>query len=204
MAATLTAIAPVSNGAAHMLEMERPYVATISVEGVAGLLWHRWDVEGVAAKGAAAKGSKAKKEDDVASYVYRAPDGTVAAAGEWFRMAIIMAAKFRQDPRSPRKSAMDLFKAGIAVLDEYCSLGTKEWDYLDKRRVKVQMSGITRIRPAMLPGWKCAVNLQVLLPEYIPPQLLNEVVQSAGRLCGVGDFRPTFGRFQVTRFEVTG
>src|SRR5437867_3183240 len=116
-------------------------------------------------------------------------------------MAIVNTAKFRQDPRSPRKSAVDLFKAGIAVLDEYCSLGVKNWDYLDRRRVVIQRgSAITRERPAMRTGWKVTVKLQVLLPEYISESLLNDVIQLTGRINGVGDFRPTYGRFLVTNF----
>jgi hypothetical protein len=97
---------------------------------------------------------------------------------------------------------MDLFKAGIAGIEEYCPLGVKTWDYVDRRRVTVQRNGITRSRPALASGWKTQVLLQVLLPEYIQPELLNEVLQAAGRLVGVGDFRPTYGRFQVTGFSV--
>lgn len=198
----LEVLAPVSNGAASTIEFQEPYVATIVVEGTAAILFHAWNNEAVEAKAKAAKGSKAKKEDDVESYVYRTPSGEIAIPGRSFRMAIISAAKFRQDPRSPRKSAMDLFKAGIASLDEYCSLGTKEWSYIDRQRVQVQRSSITRARPAMLAGWQCTVRMQVLLPEYISPQLLNETVQAAGRLQGVGDYRPTYGRFQVVGFKV--
>lgn len=199
--ATIEVLAPVGNGAAHDIEFSEPYIATFEVEGAAALLFHRWDNEAVEEKSKSAKGSKAKKTDNLESYVYRAEDGTLAASGEWFRMAVIAAAKFRQDPRSPRKSAMDLFKAGITVLDETCSLGVKDWDYVDRRRVKVQMSAITRERPAVRAGWRVSVRLGVLLPEYISPQALNETIQSAGRLCGVGDFRPTYGRFNIVRFE---
>lgn len=199
---TLEIREPVSNGAAPFIEIESPYVATVAVEGSSAFLFHRWNNESVAAKATAAKGSKAKKTDDLESYVYRTDDGGLAIPGEYFRMAIINAAKFKQDPRSPRKSAMDLFKAGIAVLEEHCALGQKDWDYLDRRRVMIQRNGVTRERPAVRAGWRVIVTLQVLLPEYISPTLLNEVVQAAGRLVGVGDFRPTYGRFQVIGFKV--
>lgn len=200
--ATKTAIAAVTNDGASVIEAGRPYVAQIRVEGTAPFLFHRWSVDGVEAKSKAAKGSKAKKEDDIESYVYRNGDGELCIPGEYFRMACIGAAKFRQDPRSPRKSAMDLFKAGIVALDELCSLGTKDWDYIDRRRVMIQRNGVTRCRPAMSSGWVVSVSIMVNLPEYIDPAMLNEVVQSAGRLIGVGDFRPTFGRYSVTKFEV--
>lgn len=198
--ATVTAISQISNDAESTIMS--PYVVQVSVEGTAAFLFHRWSVDGVEAKAKAAKGSKAKKEDDLESYVYRTPSGNLAVPSEYFRMSIINAAKYKQDPRSPRKSAMDLFKAGIVALDELCDIGQKDWDYLDRRRVTIQRNGITRCRPALASGWKCTALLQVLLPEYISPQLLNETVQAAGRLVGVGDFRPTFGRFAVVKFEV--
>lgn len=197
-----TVLDPVSNDAESVLATGQPYAVTADVVGTSPFLFHRWSVEGVKAKGEAAKGSKAKKSDDLESYVYRNPQKLLAIPTEYFRMAVINAAKFRQDPRSPRKSAMDLFKAGVAGVEEYCSLGVAEWDYVDMRRVMVQRNGITRHRPAMLTGWKTQVLLQVLLPEYVNPEMLNEVLQSAGRLIGVGDFRPTYGRFQVVRFEL--
>jgi hypothetical protein len=122
--------------------------------------------------------------------------------GEYLRCSIINAARFRQDPRSPRKSAMDLFKAAVVSMTELADLNTKSWDYLDKRRCMVQRSGVTRERPALNPGWKATIDLMVLLGEYVSPDLLREVINDAGRLVGVGDFRPTFGRFAISKFEV--
>jgi hypothetical protein len=194
--------APVSNDADSVICLDQPYSVEITVQGTAPFLFHRWSVEGVEAKSKAAKGSKAKKTDDLESFVYRNSVGHLCIPTEYFRMAIIGAAKFRQDPRSPRKSAMDLFKAAIAGLEQYCSLGIKDWDFIDQRRVMIQRNGITRSRPAINTGWKVTMLISVLLPEYIPFSVLNEVVQNAGRLIGVGDFRPTFGRFQVINFKV--
>jgi hypothetical protein len=197
------AIAPVSNEAESVIEFSEPYVALVSVVGTAPLLFHKWSVEGVAEKAKAAKGSKAKKSDDVESYVYRNPQGQLAIPGEYFRQSVINAAKFKQDPRSPRKSAMDLFKAAVVVLEPLCSLGVKDWDFVDQRRVQIQRNAITRFRPAMNQGWKVEFLVQILLPEYINPEMLNETIQSAGKLIGVGDFRPSYGRFQVTGFKVS-
>jgi hypothetical protein len=75
------------------------------------------------------------------------------------------------------------------------------WDYEDRRRVTVQRNGITRTRPAMKVGWTITVDLMINLPEYIPVEILHEVLINAGRLIGIGDFRPSFGRFAVVRFE---
>ena len=174
----------------------------VKVEGTAPILFHRWSVEAIEEKANARKGSTVKKTDNIESYLYRDENGDIAIPSEYFRQSVIAAAKFKQDPRSPRKSAMELFKAGIATIGELCSLGAKEPDYLDRRRVVIQRNGITRTRPAMTAGWKCTVNFQILLPEYINPALMNDTLGYAGRIVGVGTFRPSFGRFMVTGFNV--
>jgi len=197
-----TAIAPeVTNGAIATIDASMPYIVRASLVGTADLLFHRWNCEAVDAKGKAAKGSKAKKTDDIESYVYRNDANELALPGEYVRQSIIHAAKFRQDPRSPRKSAMDLFKAGVIGLTPLASLGVSSWDYEHRCRVTIQRNGITRCRPAMKAGWTIEVDLLVNLPEYIAVDVLNDVLVNAGRLIGVGDFRPTYGRFAVRSFE---
>lgn len=192
----------VSNGGEAAISASYPYRVAVTIEGSAAMLFHRWNCDAVDEKAKAAKGSAAKKSDNVESYVYRNDDGDICMPGEYLRQAIIHAAKFRQDPRSPRKSAMDLFKAAIVPLSELASLGVKDWDYEDRRRVTVQRNGITRIRPAMKAGWRCTVELMCNIPEYVDPLLLRQVIDDAGRLIGVADFRPTFGRFTVANWEL--
>lgn len=197
----VTELANTSNGAKEQVEMEIPYVVEVTILGTAPILFHAWNCESVAEKAAAKKGSKAKKEDDIESYVYRNEKKELCLPGEYLRMSIIAASKFRQDPRSPRKSAADLFKAAIVSMTPLASFGVKEWDYIDRRRVVIQRNAITRSRPAFREGWRVKIQLMCNLPEYIQPAFLNEVTQQAGKLVGVGDFRPSFGRFQVVEFK---
>lgn len=196
----LETIEGATNDAAPDIEVSVPVIVTVTIEGVAALLFHRWSVEAVAEKAASAKGSAAKKSDNVESYVYRNEAGEICLPGEYLRMAVVTAARYRQDPRSPRKSAMDLYKAGVVSLTEMASLGVTDWDYLDARRVTVNRAGITRQRPAMNAGWQAEIQFMINTPEYISPPTLHAVLIDAGRLVGVGDFRPTYGRFQVKSF----
>lgn len=195
-------LADVTNSAAEMIEFGIPYQVAVKIQGSSDFLFHRWNNEAVAEKSKAAKGSKAKKSDDIESYVYRNEAGELSIPGEYLRMSIVGAAKFRQDPRSPRKSAMDLFKAAIISLTPLASLGTTTWDYEDKRRVVIQRNAITRVRPAMHAGWSASFDLQINIPEYVDPNSLRETIEVAGRLIGVGDFRPTFGRFGIVGFSI--
>ena len=78
------AIGPeVTNGGKVAIEYALPYSADVTIVGIADLLFHRWNVEGVATKARAAKGSKAKKSDDLESYVYRDDAGELAIPGEY-------------------------------------------------------------------------------------------------------------------------
>jgi len=200
--AEIEVLSETSNGGKTAIEMGIPYAVHVTLEGASDLLFHRWNCEAVDAKSKAAKNSKAKKQDDIESYVWRDEKGHLCLPGEYVRQSIIHAAKFRQDPRSPRKSAMDLFKAGVVSLTDIASFGKADWDYLDTRRVTVQRAGVNRTRPAMKKGWTAKFTFQVLTPEYIDSSLFQDVLSTAGRLVGVGDFRPTYGRFNITNIKI--
>lgn len=192
----------VTNGGEEVVEASIPYSVEVEICGVCDMLFHRWNCEAVEAKSKAAKGSAAKKTDNLESYVYRNHAGEICVPGEYLRGAIIAAAKYRQDPRSPRKSAVDIIKAAVVSLTPLASLGVKEWNYEHKCRVQIQRSGVTRVRPAISEGWKAVFILMVNLPEYVSTGMLHGLINDAGRLIGVADFRPTYGRFNVTKFTL--
>jgi hypothetical protein len=200
--AKATAIGPVTNGGQVAIELRFPYIARVQLTGVSDMLFHRWNVEAMREKQNESKGSRGKKTDDLPTYVYRTESGELAVPGNYLTGSICGAAKFRQDPRSPRKSAMELFKAGVLPLTELATLGIKDWHYEHACRAPVQRQGITRVRPAIKAGWTATFDLLVNLPEYISPDILHDVIVNAGRLIGIADYRPTYGRFSVTAFEV--
>lgn len=192
---------PPTNDGKFAIDFSQPYQVDIRVEGVADLLFHRYSVEAVEETAKAAKNSKTKKTDNLESYVWRNAEGELCLPSEYLRRAVVLAAKFKQDPRSPRKSAMDLVNASVIALSPLATLGKREWDYLDKRRVLVQRQGVTRVRPGIFTGWKAEFQFAVLSPEYIDIVFLRELLNTAGKLIGVGDFRPSYGRFHVTHIE---
>jgi hypothetical protein len=201
----LTGLVNLSNDGAESILS--PYSMVVDLEGTADLLFHRYGVEAVAEKAAASKGSKAKKTDDVESYLYRNDAGQICMPGRYLQRAIVEAARFHQDPRSPRKMAKDLVQAAIVVTPLLAPMlvngkPTKDWDYLDRQRVVVQRSAVTRERPAFRQGWRVEFSIDILLAEYISPPFIQRLVLDAGRFVGLGDFRPSYGRFVATRMEV--
>jgi hypothetical protein len=201
------AIGEPTNGAKEQIVLDYPFVVHATIQGSTDILFHRWNCEAVIEKANAKKGSEAKKTDNVESYVWRNDEGILCLPSEYVRMSIVNAAKFRQDPRSPRKSAYDLYRAAIVALEPMCSFFNvarelpRVWDYEDKRRVTVQRNGVNRIRPAFRVGWTAQVDFMCVLPGYVSADDMHETLTMAGQVIGVADFRPTFGRFRVTRFE---
>jgi hypothetical protein len=202
----ITGIGGVSNDAEASISL--PFTIGITIEGTADLLFHRYSADEVAEKGAAAKGSRAKKTDNIEAYLYRDADGYICMPGRYLARALQEAGRFQQDPRSPRKSALDLCKAGLVVTPILALLipkaaegPTQEWDYLDRQRVVVQRNAVTRVRPAFTAGWRVTFEIMSLLPEYLTPAFVRRLTDDAGRFIGLADFRPTYGRFNLTRWE---
>lgn len=199
----LTGLGGVSNDAEQRIV--KPFTVDLTIEGTADLLFHRWSDDEVEAKAKAAKGSKAKKTDNVESYVYRDAEDNICIPGRYLQRAIVEAARFHQDPRSPRKMAKDLVQAAVVVTPAITPVlvrgePTQAWDYLDRQRVVVQRNAISRVRPAFVTGWQARFSVMSLLPEYVTPEFLRRLVEDAGRFVGVGDFRPTYGRFSLVHW----
>lgn len=67
--------------------------------------------------------------------------------------------------------------------------------YVDTRSVVVGRARVMRTRPK-LPEW--SVDVELLFDgSVIDRAVLVECAQLAGEYCGLGDFRPRFGRFEV-------
>lgn len=67
--------------------------------------------------------------------------------------------------------------------------------FVDARSVRVSMARLTRYRPRFN-DWTAECTLAVDT-EQINQNEVRQILENAGRLVGVGDFRPKFGRFNV-------
>jgi len=65
----------------------------------------------------------------------------------------------------------------------------------DQRMVKVQTSKLLRTRP-IFPDWKLTFEV-AYMPDQIDERDLDQAMETAGYIIGLGDYRPEFGRFEV-------
>ena len=192
------------NAASQLIDNSRPYLATVKIVGTAKKLFHCWKQTVVDEKASSLKNSTTKKTDDIESYVIRNEKGLITIPTANFCASIRYAGKAFADPSSPRKSMYDKLNSICVPYNEYALIndGVKTWDYVDARRVVIQRAGITRQRPGFNEGWTATFKIMVLAPDFLPPARLREIMDYAGKFQGIGDFRPSHGRFRVDGFSI--
>ena len=192
------------NAAQNLIDDSRPYLATVKIVGTAKKLFHCWKSTIVDEKANGTKGGVKKKTDDLESYVIRNEKGLITIPTANFCASIRYAGKAFADPSSPRKSMYDKLNSICVPYDEYALIngGVKTWDYVDARRVVIQRAGITRQRPGFNEGWTATFKIMVLAPDFLPVARLREIMDYAGKFQGIGDFRPSHGRFRVDGFSI--
>jgi hypothetical protein len=71
--------------------------------------------------------------------------------------------------------------------------------FIDKRAVRVQNARVMRTRPKFR-QWSLTFNVSYL-PELLNKDAVVLAVETCGRIIGLGDYRPKYGRFHVTEVK---
>lgn len=189
------------------------YQVNVSVEGLAPLMQHRYPLPDFATVGKGGKVATGEKDysQEWRQYLYVNSENQIYQPASHFEGCLIKASAGYKIQGGRGKTYSQLFKGSVFVnpdeiLHSVENPETLDFDgdkrlYLDLRPVVVQRARVARIRPCFKPGWKLDFVIEVL-DDQIPANVVNEVLQLAGRTVGVGDYRPRFGRFMVTKFEV--
>lgn len=189
------------------------YTINVQVQGVAPLLQHKYPLPDFAdlSKGGKQKTGEKDYSQEWRDYLYVTSDGEVYQPAIHFDGCMVKAAAGYKIQGARGKTYKDLFKGNVFCSPDEILHGIKVPEmldndadkplYLDVRPVVMQRARVIRIRPAFKPGWKLDFEITVL-DDQIPHNVVFEVLTLAGRTAGVGDFRPKFGRFLVSKFEV--
>jgi len=189
------------------------YTIEATIKGVAPLMQHRYPIPDLASMSKGGHKSTGAKDysQEWKEYLYANAAGQIYQPSSHIEGAMIKAAAGFKVTGKRGKSYKDLFSAnvfvdpveilhGIALPEELDTDGDKPL-YLDMRPVVVMRARVVRIRPTFKPGWELAFTINVIDDE-VGNEIVNDVLILAGKTVGIGDFRPKFGRFMVTRFEV--
>lgn len=174
-------------------------VVDVTIRGIASLLQHRFPDDAKPDNGEAVRvGGKRDYSDQVEKALYRNPDGSIYQPASHIEGAMVKAATKFQIGGRGKKTYKDLFKSGIVVGPEAIPLKF-ETQTVDRRSVIINRGRIMRERPKF-DTWE--LNFEItIMDDQLPVKVVNQVLVEAGQYQGIGDYRPKFGRFMVTKFE---
>lgn len=190
------------------------YTVSVKVRGDAPLMQHRFPVPELAdmTKGGTRQTGAKDYTQEWREYLYVSGEGYVFQPASHFEGAMVKAAVNFKITGKRGKTYKDLFQAAVFVTPEEIPHGIKNPEslttdgdsplYLDMRPVIVNRARVVRIRPTFKPGWELEFDIEVI-DDQIMPTLVQDVLTLAGKTVGIGDYRPKFGRFSVSRFEVS-
>jgi hypothetical protein len=176
----------------------------VEIRGVAPLLHNKFD-----ASLHGENKSKIKKKTYVATeeaekLVYRNPQGLIVQPSEHVYAACVKAAT--SFIFEGKKTFKDIVKAGVIVepfdmllLDKDGNTRTT-WDEIDARGVVIGRARVVKWRPLYHIGWTIRFTMTIIDDDNLSVSTLQEILTKAGTY-GIGDYRPRFGRFQVTAFK---
>jgi hypothetical protein len=190
------------------------YTVKVTVKGIAPLLQNKFPMPELEdmSKGATMRTGSKDYTQEWRTMFYETPEGMVYQPAVHFEGAMVSAAVNFRIKGKGRKTYKDLFRATVFVSPEQIPHGIKvptELDtdadkslYLDMRPVVMpNKARVVRIRPTFKSGWELSFIIEVM-DDQIQPELVNDVLTLAGKTVGIGDYRPRFGRFMVTEFNI--
>lgn len=66
--------------------------------------------------------------------------------------------------------------------------------FVDRRMVAVQRQRIPRVRP-IFPNWSASIGVEID-GQVLDPEEFTDIVEKAGKLIGLGDYRRFYGKFR--------
>lgn len=167
----------------------------VSIEGVAPLLMNKFtEVKSSESK----RGKKVyDPSTEAEKKTYRTETGKLFLPSTHFKASMVKAATdFKM---SGKKSYKDYIKSGVFIEEQEIVLNQQKYEIF-ACPVVIQRARVMSWRP-MFKTWSCSFKVEIT-DEFVNPITLKEILEMAGRYKGVGDFRPEYGRFKVTKFEV--
>ena len=177
--------------------MNATQIINVSVKGAAPLLQHRFETEKQTDAPVKSSGKRNFDGEALAS-LYTLKDGTIYQPSTHFEQAIKRsAAKFLIGGRG-KKTYKELVQCALIIQPDCIIHKIQKWE-IDRRPVIIQRSRVMRERP-VFPEWELDFQIH-LLDSQLKLEAVNTILVDAGQYVGIGDYRPKFGRFIVTRFE---
>lgn len=172
------------------------YQVKVKIEGVSPLLQHRYEMEKAEDKSKKKAGSVDYSEQ-VEQAIYRDEQGNIYQPSSHIEGSLMKAAVNFQIAGKGKKTYKDLTK--MVIVEPFAIPHLHPAFKVDKRPVVINRARIVRCRPRF-DKWELVFTMLVQ-EDQLPVEVLEEILEYAGRYIGIGDYRPRFGRFRIVEFK---
>lgn len=196
------------------------YKIQTSIQGITPLLQHKYGLE-IQESQMQGAGRKSGSEDYRYEYLrtmYVNHEGYLFQPATHIEGALVKAGKLFTIKGRKGKTYGDSIKAYVYVTpDEILHLDSQgnsivapdkellenptELLSVSVMRVKIQRAAVPRLRLQLATGWNLSFTMEVH-DDQLRPEVVQDILAEAGKAVGIGDYRPRYGRFIVTEFEV--
>lgn len=172
----------------------------VRVEGISPLLMNRFMDKSIDTKSKKRTGSMATEEIKDKLYLY---DDKPHIPAVYFRNSIVEASKQFKITGKGKSTYSKLVGATVDVLPEMIPLNE---EYIPFRiaAVNPMTKGRMMVTRPRFNKWSAEFEI-ILNDEGVPKEVIQEILEQAGRYVGVGDWRPEkkgmFGKFMITSFK---
>lgn len=173
----------------------------VEVQGITPLLMNRFRDASIDVK--SKKRTGAQTEPSLEDKLYLIKDEPHMPA-VYFRNCLIEAGKQFKVAGKGKATYSKLLGCSVEVAPDMIKILPGEYDEYRVAAVNPMTKGRMMVSRPRFNKWKCVFQIK-LLDDALPVSVVNEVLEHAGRMVGVGDWRPdkkgTHGKFMVTSFE---
>ena len=172
----------------------------VEIKGISPLLQHRYADEGKEEKSKKRTGTP-NYEDEAEIAAYKLPSGELYQPASHIEGAIVKASTNFRIAGKRTKSYKDLVKSAVFVAPDAIIHQNQKYE-IDKRAVIVPSTRgrVIRHRPR-IDDWALKFQIEIT-DDQLDESVLHEILEYAGRNVGIGDYRPRYGRFEITKWEV--
>ena len=170
-------------------------IINATIKGIVPMLMH--SPSGIKDESTKKQSGKQDYTKEAETALYKNPDGSIYFPSTWIEGTLKKASTNFKIPGRGKKTYKDLMLSSVIIDPENIPLISKGYE-VDARVVKVGQSRIIRYRP-IFKKWEAIFTINVL-DDQIDHSALKEILEYAGKYVGIGDYRPKFGRFEISAF----
>ena len=175
----------------------------VTIEGTTPLLFNRF--RDVAIEGKSKKRTGAMAETEIEDKLYQDEKGKTQLPATYLRNSIVEASKQFKIVGKGKSTYSKLVASTVDIEPFYIELKADKFEIFRISAVNPMTKGRMMTERPKYNKWSASFEI-VLNDESVPVEVINEILEHAGKYVGIGDWRPQtkgmFGKFMITSFKI--